>query len=292
MLLHKVVSAFLMILFFSSSAHSAKSSIPLEEQIRQMEKSFDGQVGVAVLDAEGRQLFSYRGNTRFPYCSTFKVLLAAAMLNHSESEPAFLEKIIRYSNPDLVNWSPVTEKHIQEGMNIFSLCSAALQYSDNTAANLLLRELGGPKGLTDYARSLGDTVFFAERWEPWLNSATPGDSRDTTSPLAMAETLRKITLGNVLKPQQRKQLCTWMIGNTTGKESIRAGIPLGWTVGDKTGSGTAYGTTNDIAVIWTASGAPYILTIYLRNNTKDAPSRKAVLAAITALVVKDVLLRP
>lgn len=175
-------------------------------------------------------------------------------------------------------WSPITEKHLQSGMTLAELSAAALQYSDNTAMNKMISYLGGPEKVTAFAQSIGDVTFRLDRTEPALNSAIPGDKRDTTTPLAMAESLRKLTLGNALGEQQRAQLVTWLKGNTTGGQSIRAGLPASWVVGDKTGAGD-YGTTNDIAVIWPENHAPLVLVTYFTQPQQDAKSRKEVLAA-------------
>jgi beta-lactamase class A len=163
---------------------------------------------------------------------------------------------------------------------------AAVQVSDNTAANLLMRQVGGPAGVTAFARSLGDDTFRLERWEPDLNSAIPGDPRDTTTPLAMMRTLRKLALGDALTPPARKLLVGWMLSSTTGAEKIRAGVPHDWKVADKTGSGS-HGTTNTIAVMWPPAKerAPIVIAVYftqspkLRNDVVAAAAR-AVVAAL------------
>ncbi len=188
-------------------------------------------------------------------CSTGKVMAAAAVLKQSESNPEVVNKRLEIKKSDLVVWSPITEKHLQSGMTLAELSAAALQYSDNTAMNKMISYLGGPEKVTAFAQSIGDVTFRLDRTEPALNSAIPGDKRDTTTPLAMVESLRKLTLGNALGEQQRAQLVTWLKGNTTGGQSIRAGLPASWAVGDKTGAGD-YGTTNDIAVIWYGKSCP------------------------------------
>ncbi len=169
-------------------------------------------------------------------------------------------------------------------MSIAQLCAATVQYSDNTAANLLIKGLGGLEAVNRFTQGIGDPAFRLDRREPDLNSAIPGDLRDTTTPAAMAASVKKIVLGEVLGASQREQLIVWLKGNTTGDASIRAGAPAGWIVGDKTGAGD-YGTTNDVAVLWPPKGAPVVLAVYFTQPQQDAESRRDVLAAATRLVM-------
>jgi beta-lactamase class A len=246
-----------------------------------LEKQSGGRLGVAALNmADGRQLL-HRADERFPLCSTFKMMLSAAVLAH---EPALLKKRIRYTKKDLVPNSPVTEQHLAKGMTVAALCEATLQYSDNAAANLLMKQIGGPAAVTAYARSIGDADFRLERWETELNSAIPGDARDTTTPLAMAKSLHKLVLGEGLPAAPRKQLKDWMLGNTTGDTRIRAGVPAGWPVADKTGAGS-YGTINDIAVIWPPGKAPIVLAVYLTQPGKDDKWRPEFHGEVAKVVI-------
>jgi beta-lactamase class A len=246
-----------------------------------IESASGGRLGVAAFDLGRKVQLSYRGNERFPMCSTFKVLASSSILAR---EPGLLAKRIRYTKQDLVAYSPVTEKHVADGMTNAELCAAAIQYSDNTAANLLLKQIDGPAGLTAYARSLGDEVFRLDRWETELNSAIPGDPRDTTSAVAMMRTLQKLALGDGLPATQRKMLVDWMLGNTTGDTRIRAGVPAGWNVADKTGSGS-YGTTNAVGVAWTPDGAPIVIAVFFTQPAKEANTKSDVVANATRAVV-------
>jgi len=246
-----------------------------------LEKQSGGRLGVAALNmADGRQLL-HRADERFPLCSTFKMMLSAAVLAR---EPALLKKRIRYTKKDLVPNSPVTEQHLAKGMTVAALCEATLQYSDNAAANLLMKQIGGPAAVTAYARSIGDADFRLERWETELNSAVPGDARDTTTPLAMAKSLHKLVLGEGLPAAPRKQLKDWMLGNTTGDTRIRAGVPAGWPVADKTGAGS-YGTINDVAVIWPPGKAPIVLAVYLTQPGKDDKWRPEFHGEVAKVVI-------
>ncbi len=256
----------------------------LEEKLATLEASVPGRLGVCALDTSNNQFFSYRAEERFPLCSTFKVMDVAAILKKSMSDPEFLNKRIRYQESDLLTeWNPITQQHIAEGMTIEELCAAAMSYSDNSAANFLANQLGGPKAITAFARSIGDTTFRLDHLEPELGSAIPGDLNDTTTPMAMTESLRTIMLGTIFSPALRTKMQTWFKENTTGNTCIRAGVPIGWTVGDKTGAGD-YGTRNDIALLWPTQGAPIVLSIYFTQFQKEAPRRDDVIVAATKIL--------
>lgn len=266
-------------------AWARTTSPSLHTQLAELEKSANGRLGLALINTANGQSVQYRGDERFGFCSTFKLILVAAILQKSMSQPNLLEKHITYSEADLLSYAPITRENLKKGMNIAQLSAATLQYSDNTAANLLIKELGGLDAVNRFAKHVGDKIFRLDRWEPDLNTAIPNDPRDTTTPNAMATAVKKIVLGDVLAAPQRAQLVTWLKGNTTGADSIRAGVPTGWIVGDKTGSGD-YGTSNDVAVIWPPTGAPLVLAVFFTQHQKDAKSRKDVLASATRLVME------
>lgn len=275
-------------LFFSAPlwAQSPAQANAVQQKLADLEKSTGGRLGVAMINTADNSQIVYRGEERFAMCSTSKVMAASGILKASEKDKNLLNQPVDIKKSDLVNYNPVTEKHLDTGMTLGELGAAAIQYSDNVAMNKLIAHLGGPEKVTQFARSIGDDTFRLDRTEPTLNTAIPGDKRDTTSPRAMAETLRKLTLGNALAEPQRAQLVKWLKGNTTGGASIRAGLPAAWIVGDKTGSGD-YGTTNDIAVIWPENHAPLILVTYFTQPQKDAKARKDVLAAAAKIVTEN-----
>jgi beta-lactamase class A len=259
------------------------------EQLAELERSSGGRLGVAAAAAGGFAL-SYRSQEPFPMCSTFKFLLAAAFLKQSETQPALLAQALRYSKKDLIANSPVSQARLAAGqaaasLTVAELCAATIQVSDNTAANLLLNRLGGPQKFNAYLRSLGDQVSRLDRIEPQMSTAIPGDSRDTSSPLAMANNLQTLLLGSALAEPGRTQLRQWMLGTTTGDTRIRAGVPQGWAVANKTGTGS-YGTINDVGMLYPPSGPPIALAIYLTQTKPDAPTRPEVIAAATRLVVQ------
>jgi beta-lactamase class A len=249
----------------------------------QIEKWSGGRLGVAALDTGTGERVGRHADDRFPMCSTFKFLAAAAVLKRVDEGKEKLDRRIAYTKEDLVEYSPVTKEHVADGMTLSDICEAAMTLSDNTAGNLILASLGGPQGITQFARSLGDTVTRLDRTETALNEAIPGDPRDTTTPNAMAEHLRKLVLGDVLSPASKEKLTKWLLGNKTGDTRMRAHLPEGWRVGDKTGSGER-GTTNDVGVIWPPGRAPIVLAIYLTETTAHPNARNGALAAIGAAV--------
>jgi len=265
-------------------ASAASEPIVAEARFADLEKTLDGRLGVFALDTGNGAQLAYRADERFAFCSTFKVIAAAVVLSKDAQAPGLLQQRIHYRQRDLVPYSPITEKHVNDGMTIAALCAAAIQYSDNTAGNLLIQLVGGTAAVTAFARAIGDTQFRLDRWETELNTATPGDPRDTTTPRAMGQTLQRLVLGDALAAAQRAQLQDWMRGNTTGASRIRAGVPPDWQVADKTGTGD-YGSANDIAVLWPPGRAPVILAIYTTRHQKDASARNDVIAQAARMTV-------
>jgi len=244
-----------------------------------IESESGGRLGVAAMDTGSGALAGHRIDERFPMCSTFKALAAAAILVRADAGKEQLSRRIRVEQKDILAYAPVTKQHIGQEMSVAELCDAAVTLSDNTAANLLLASMGGPSAITELARSLGDELTRLDRIEPDLNEATPGDPRDTTTPAAMAKNLKALTLGTVLSVASRDQLVAWLVGCKTGDAKIRAGLPKGWRVGDKTGSG-AHGSSNDVAVVWPEGRAPVIVASYLTETSGSDDQRNAAHAAI------------
>jgi beta-lactamase class A len=271
------------ILLHTSRAESNPRLNDLPTSFAQLEKSCGGRLGVAVLDTSSGQSVGYRIDERFAMCSTFKVLLAANLLECVDSGKESLDRTLTVPATGLQAYSPITQEHAGGKMSIRELCAAIITVSDNTAANLLLDTIGGPAGITHFARSLGDTVTRLDRVETALNQALPGDPRDTTSPSAMVDNLRKVLLGNTLSPSSREQLTAWLIANKTGEERLRAGLPGGWRVGDKTGS-NGENTTNDIAVFWPEHRAPVLVAGYLTACPGPDAKRNGILAEVGKLI--------
>lgn len=253
------------------------------EKLRLIEAKSGGRLGVAIFDSQSGETYAYRGDERFPMCSTFKLLAGALILKRVDQELEKLARRIRYDAADLVPYSPVTEKHIgASGMSVSELCEAAITLSDNTAANLLLHSFGGPAQLTAYLRSLGDTMTRLDRIEPELNEAIAGDLRDTTTPNAMLGTMRRIVLGDALSAGSRDQMVEWMLGNKTGGSRLSAQLPAGWRVGDKTGTGDN-GTNNDIGILFPPERGPLLVTSYLTGSSAPAVTRDATHAEVGRL---------
>lgn len=261
----------------AASAQERWEEDKVREALFALDRKHGGRLGVAILDSGNGRIVAHRGEERFAMCSTFKLVAAACVLARVDRGEEELERSVRYSKADLTTYSPVTEKHVEKGLTIAEICDAAVTLSDNTAGNLLLDSFGGPKGLTDYLRSLGDEASRLDRREPELNEARTGDPRDTTTPVAMADVLRQIVLGGALSPASRQQLTTWLVANKTGDKRLRAGVPKGWRIGEKTGTGNN-NVTNDIGVIWPPGRAPLVVTAYYAESSAAFPEREAVLA--------------
>lgn len=277
----------LTIIFISTSIPIfAIQTTPIEKKLAALEASMDGRIGLFAINTANNQQIQHLTTERFPIQSTFKLMAVSAILKQSMTEEHLLQQRINYTKKDLVFWSPITEKHLTDGMTISDLCSAAMIYSDNTATNLIMKKLGGPEAVTAFARSIGDNTFQINSWEPELNS-DPNNLRDTSTPTAMLKSLHKLMLGNVLASPQQKQLVAWMKGNATGDTRIRAGVPKGWIVADKTGSGNDYGISNDIGIIWPPGANPIVIAIYSVHNKKATAPRDDLIASVTRMVIDE-----
>lgn len=259
----------------SGPSPSASTLPRTERAFAELEREFDARLGVYAIDTGDGRTATHRPDDRFAYASTCKALLAGAVLA-KKSLPQ-MERLVRYGQEEIIPNSPITEQHVDTGMTLRELCDATIRYSDNAAANLLFRELGGPRGLQDALRGIGDRVTRCDRYEVALSDATPGDLRDTSTPRALATDLRAYVLGSALPAEKRAVLADWLKRNTTGDHTIRAGAPRGWVVGDKTGTG-GYGTRNDIAVVWPPRAAPIAVAVLSRRDTKDAERDDALIA--------------
>ncbi len=251
-------------------------------RLESIEGRSGGRLGVAVLDTESGRHFAHRADERFPLLSTFKVLAAALVLARVDDEKERLDRLVTYTRADLVDYSPATERHVDNGMTMAALCEAAITLSDNTAGNLLLASFGGPAALTAYVRALGDDLTRLDRTETALNEARPGDPRDTTTPAAMLGLMQRVLLGEALTPGSRAQLTNWLVANTTGDKRLRAGLPDDWRVGDKTG--TAGACANDIAIAWPPGRAPILIAAYLAQASVGPDRRNEVHAEVGRVV--------
>ncbi len=250
-----------------------------------LETSAGARLGVHAVDTADGQVLAYREHERFPMASTFKGLACGALLREHPLSSGYFDQVIRYGADEIVDASPATSRHLDSGMTVAELCEAAITLSDNTAGNQLLKLLGGPAGFTAFLRSLGDQVSRLDRWETELNTAVPGDERDTTTAAALTADYRALVVGDVLGAPERERLTSWLVANTTGDKRIRAGLPAEWRVGDKTGS-PAYGSALDVAVTWPPGRAPLVLTVLTTKPDRDATADNALVAAAARLAVQ------
>ncbi|EDY43320.1 class A beta-lactamase [Streptomyces sp. SPB074] len=269
----------------ASSASPAPRAADRAAEFTALERAYGAHLGVHAVDTGSGREVAWHADTRFPYNSTFKALLCGAVLKKHGT--GAMDHVLRYSREDLVANSPVTEKHVATGMSRDALCDAAIRYSDNTAANVLLTELGGPRALGALVReATGDRLTRMERVEPLLSRWTPGETRDTTTPRRLTADLRAYTLGDVLTTPRRQRLNGWLSRNTTGDATIRAGVPKGWKVADKTGTGSYHGARGDIAVIRPPGRAPLVLTLLSYREERTAEADDRLLAEATRVVVR------
>lgn len=248
-----------------------------------LEARHGGRLGVAAVDlGEPRRSLSHRGGERFAMCSTFKFLLAAAVAARVDAGEEAWSRRIAYGQDDLIPWAPVTEKpeNLAAGsMRVDELCEAAMIWSDNPAANLLLATLGGPEGLTAFLRKTGDETTRLDRTEPELNTNLPGDERDTSTPGAMVGTMEKLLFGEVLSEESRRKLESWLIDNRTGDKRLRAAMDPAWRTGDKTGT-SSNGAANDIGVVWPTGREPFLVVVFYDSAEATADERDAVIAEV------------
>jgi beta-lactamase class A len=279
-----MVRSFLLLTLLAASAAFGENNAAT--RIAAIEARSGGRIGVAALDTSNGRRLDYRTEERFPMCSTFKVLAAAAVLKRVDEKQEKLDRFVSYGAKDILEHAPVTKEHLKDGgMTLGALCEAAIEQSDNTAANLLLDAIGGPAGVTHFARDLGDQITRLDRKEPDLNSAIPGDERDTTTPTAMCLDLQRLLITPVLSESSRRQPEEWLLHNETGGLMIRAGVPKTWSVGDKTGR-CANGATNDIAIMRPPDRAPVLLAIYFVGSRASANDREGAIAEAAKVVAK------
>lgn len=282
-----IVSSF-SIINASSFAATQKTvqSTSIQKKLAEFEASSKGRIGVYAINTANNMHLGYRANERFPTGCTSKVIGVAAILNKSINDSALLSQRINYSKKDLTNWNPVTEKYLSSGMTVKQLCAASISYSDNTAMNLLVKKMGGLDQMTLFADSLGNASFRQDNdWPEEAYSGGKGDLKDSSTPKDMASSLQKLVFTDALAKPQREMLISWLKANTTGDLRIRAGLPKGWIVADKTGTGGAYGTTNDLGVIWPPHCAPIIMAVYYTNDDKGAVKREDIVASATQLLI-------
>ena len=278
------------------AAAPSRAEAQAAERIAAIETRIGGRVGVAAIDTQSGARILHRAQERFALCSTFKWLLAAQILQLSEHGFDLGARML-YSESDLLEYAPATRARLAEGgMNALDLCEAAVVLSDNTAANLLLVPGGGPEGLTHFLRANGDSMTRLDRIEPDLNENAPGDPRDTTTPLAMAQNARwflsgeaqvgGVAMGPPLNAVSRARLVGWMVACETGRARLRGGFPASWRAGDKTGTG-ARGAANDVAIVWPPGRAPIVVAVYLSGSEAPLDALNVAHAEIGRIVAES-----
>lgn len=282
--MYSIVCSWLLLMLLL--CHHPGMATTISEQIQLIEKRNDGRLGIATINTGNNQQLHYRANERFPMGCTSKVIGVAAVLSKAEGKPEKLNKRIHYGYDDLTTWSPITGKNIDQGMTVKDLCQAAISYSDNSAMNFLVKELGGVRAMTQFARTLGDKSFRQDRTWPEEAKAGGDDVRDSSTPALMAANLYQLLFGTRLDVTSRQLLKKWMLHNTTGDHRIRAGVPKHWQVADKTGTGMYYGTTNDIAILFPPNCPPIVVAIYFTQNKKEAKPNSQVVADVTEYVIR------
>ncbi|CQD11166.1 beta-lactamase [Mycobacterium lentiflavum] len=256
----------------------------VDGRLAELERQYDAYIGLFAADLGSGRTCAHRDDDPFAMCSTFKAYAAARVLQKAQRGELDLQQLVFIDPAALLPNSPVTAPQAGNTMPVAQLCAAALQRSDNVAANLLLAQIGGPPAITDFARSIGDTRTRLDRWEIELNTAIPGDPRDTSTPRALGNGVQKLLTGTVLGDAQRSQLQRWMRDNVTS--SMRAGLPPGWTTADKTGTGD-YGSTNDIGMVYGPAGQRLLLSLMTRSRSAN-PGADALRPLIVE-VTKSVL---
>jgi len=263
-------------------ARATTPASSFEAELAALERRYGGRLGVAMLDTGSGRRVGYRAGERFMMCSTGKLLAVGAVLARVDRGAERLDRRIVFGRDAILGYAPVTRRHVgAPGLTLAELCRAAITVSDNTAMNLLLARLGGPVSVTAFARALGDAVTRFDRTEPSLNVPAPDGVSDTTAPEAMLGDLRALLLGTALSASSRARLATWMQHCATGRDQLRAGMPAGWRVGDKTGSGATQ--ANDVAVAWPPGRAPLLVAAYYEGPDGQTVGRKAALARVGAL---------
>ncbi|HHX8332807.1 CARB family carbenicillin-hydrolyzing class A beta-lactamase [Vibrio antiquarius] len=257
----------------------------LSEDISLIEQQTSSRIGVSVWDTQTDERWDYRGDERFPLMSTFKTLACATMLSDMDSGKLSKNATAKVDERSIVVWSPVMDKLAGQNTRVEHACEAAMLMSDNTAANLVLNEIGGPKAVTMFLRSIGDKATRLDRLEPRLNEATPGDNRDTTTPNAMVNTLRTLIEGETLSYESRVQLKIWMQDNKVSDSLMRSVLPTGWSIADRSGAG-GHGSRGINAIIWKENHRPVYISIYVTETELSLQARDQLIAQISQLILQ------
>lgn len=274
----------IIITIFSLNLVAYSKNINIADKIEDIEKNFDGKIGLYALDTNNNNIIAHRENELFPVQSTMKMMTVAALLKKSETNKQLLHTIVHYSKDDLIFWAPVTKKYINEGMTLETLGEASVTYSDNVAVNAIMKYLGGTNSIISFARSIGNKSYNVSHYDGYLNS-DPNNKDDSATPKDMAISVQKLIIDNSLANSQKQMLLKWMHNSTTSYRRMRYGAPSGWDVADKTGSGD-FGIANDIGILWSPTCKPIVLSIYTVRYKKDLLKQDNIVAQITKMVIE------
>lgn len=281
------VSLFFVFFITISFVSSLKADL-LTQKIQEIEHRLGGRVGVSVLNVKTKNQWDHKGDMRFPLMSTFKTLACANLLFDIEKGQQSFDTSVVVHPSSLISWSPITEKYAGKAITLKQACAATMSMSDNTAGNIVLSSIDGPPGLTQFMRSMGDTVSRSDRNEPDLNEGREGDERDTTTPNAMVLNLNTLLFGSRLSFESKKQLKQWMMDNQVSNDLLRSVLPKNWFIADRSGAG-GYGSRGITAVVWSKTQAPLIISIYLTQTKASIEARNAAIAEIGKLIFNDAL---
>lgn len=284
------IKILVLIVLFGPIMQSQALAETIESALVDIERSLDAKVGFYLHDLQSNEVLEHAADHRFPMNNTFKLFACGALLSRVDAGKTNLSATVDLKDVDLVSWSPSLAELVDSGhldVSLDSLCRMMLSVSDNTAANLVLQEIGGPKGFTAFMRSIGDDVTRLDRWEVALNEGAPGDPRDTTSPKAIAQSLKSLLLGNTLSLSSRETLREWLSGHRVAGNLFRASMPESWAIEDRTGAGE-FGTRGIVAIMYPPEREPIVATVYIRDAQVDLSQRDAAIARIGSAIVRRV----
>lgn len=280
----KFLSAFLFLIPCVAFANTDRFQ-SVEKEIRKIEATLSARIGVTVLDTANREYWDYNGDERFPLTSTFKTIACAKLLRDSEQGKNNLNSTVEVKKAEIVTYSPVVEKYVGQTITLDDACSATMATSDNTAANIIIRAVGGTESITDFVRQIGDKETRLDRVEPELNEGKVGDLRDTTTPKAMTSTLNELLFGSTLSQTSQKKLKTWMVNNQVTGNLLRSVLPESWSIADRSGAG-GFGARSITAVVWNERHAPIIISIYIAQTDASMSERNNAIVEIGSSIFK------
>lgn len=267
-----------------ATAPKAAEPVAIDLDLSALEARHGGRLGVSVL-TEGKRA-DWRGDERFVYCSTFKMYLAAATLLRVQAGQERLDRAVPVTQADMIPHAPITQPAVGSTLTIEQLMKGTVEVSDNPAANILIREMGGLEPFRAFYRGLGDDSTRVDRLEPEMNRQD-GD-KDTITPDQSVQNIQRLLVAadTPLDAASKTLLMRWLVDTPTGQGRIKAGVPAGWTVAHKTGTG-GYGPVNDIGLILPPNAAPIAIAVYF-HATKDSTDaqREAAVADATRQALK------